>query len=94
MDLVRKYLKLDWFDFVDVILQELDENPVAHTYIELMDELYLRKLESVSEGSTFKLRKPAKDIFNKFEKQMSQNKKFANDNNLNEIKNLLETILE
>lgn len=93
MYIERRYKKLLWFDFLDQMEVELKRFPSKEKYIELLDEIRLRRLESVSEGGTYKLKAPAKELFSKFERRMSEDQSFASTEDLNDCKNILEDIL-
>jgi hypothetical protein len=92
MQIIRKYRKLSWFDFLDIIQEELKSNPDKSSYFEYLDELRMRLLESVSEGGSYKLKAPAKDILAKFQSRMSKNPSFASEQDLEEIEALVISI--
>jgi len=89
----RRYKKLSWFDFLDHIEDELKTLPPKESYIEILDELRMRKIESVSEGGTFKIKAPSKDIVLKFQERMNDDSKFARPSDLEECERILEDIL-
>lgn len=91
VDLIRKYRKLDWFDFLDHIEKELEGEPVCKTYFDLMDEISVRKLESISEGGTYKLKAPSIDLLKRFELRVSKDPSFATEEEIKEFKALAKT---
>lgn len=93
MYIERRYKKLPWFDFLDQIADELKDLPPKERYIELLDELRMRKLESVSEGGTYKLKSPAKDLVLNFKERMDKEENFSDDTTLVECQRILEDIL-
>ncbi len=93
MDLIRKYRKLDWFDFLDYIEKELEGGPVSQVYFELIDEICIRKLESISEGATYKLKAPSIDILKRFEFRVSKDPSFATEEKVKEFKTLVKSVL-
>lgn len=92
MEILRKYRKLDWFDFLDTMTRTLNKNPEQEIYVEFIDELRMKKLESLSEGATFKMKAKAKELLAMYEKRM-QEEGFATEENLKEVKQLIEDIL-
>ena len=93
MDLIRKYRKLDWFNFLDYIEKELEGEPDSKIYFELMDEICVRKLESISEGATYKLKAPSIDILKRFELRVSKDPSFTTEEKVKEFKALVKLIL-
>jgi len=93
MLIIRKYKKLQWFDFLDRIEVELAKSPDKKVYFELMDEIRMRLLESVSEGGTFKLKKPTNNLLERFKKRLDEDSSFATADDFNELKVLSESIL-
>lgn len=94
MQIIRKYKKLEWFDFLDVIERELKDIPGKTSYFEILDELRMRLIDSISEGATFKLKAPTRDLVSKFETRTSEDPSFANEDDLKEFIELAGTILE
>ncbi|MGI4992091.1 hypothetical protein ACRXCV_05650 [Halobacteriovorax sp. GFR7] len=68
----RRYRKNDWWDLVAVIDQELERDDGPQTYYHILDELKWRMVESISEGSTFKIKKKAAELYDRI--QVSQKK--------------------
>ncbi len=92
MLIIRKYRKLDWFDFVDTMTRALNKNPGKEIYIEFIDELRMRKLESLSEGATFKMKAKGRELLSLFEERMKEDG-FATDKDLDEVNELIGDIL-
>jgi hypothetical protein len=93
MLLVRRYKKLGWWDLLDQIDLQLKESPEKEVYIEILDELRMRLLESVSEGASFKLKAPAERIINEFKVRMDSDDNFANSSDFKEVQELADFIL-
>ena len=94
MMLVRRYKKLGWWDFLDHIESEFKEKPDKSVYIDVLDELRMRLLDSVSEGGTFKLKAPTEKIKNEFVVRMNSDSKFANSDDLKEVEEIANLILD
>lgn len=90
----RKFKKLGWWDFLEYMEKQLLNNPSKTEYIEFLDELRLRLLESVSEGGTFKLKAPTEMLKQKFIQRMEVDDDFANSNDLSEVNELASSILD
>lgn len=88
MQVIRRYKKLLWFDFLEVMNQQLEEKPDKVIFFELLDELRMRLLESISEGANFKLKAPAIRLLQEFETRMKLEPSFANTSELEELKQL------
>lgn len=58
----RRYHKNDWWDFMIVIDQELEKDHGPQTYYYILDELKWRLVDSISEGSTYKIKKKVEDL--------------------------------
>lgn len=89
MQIERRYRKLDWWGLIDHINSALEnEDTEQGVYIELLDELRMRTLESVSEGSTYKINTQANKLIENFNSIASRNPNFANSDIQNEVKDL------
>ncbi|EPZ49492.1 hypothetical protein M902_0838 [Bacteriovorax sp. BAL6_X] len=89
----RRYRKNDWWDLVTVIGQELEKDDGPQTYYYILDELKWRMVESISEGSTFKIKKKAIELYEQI--QVSQKKWTKIEPDLaKEIELLLEFLLD
>lgn len=89
----RRYKKNDWWDFLTVIDQELEKLPAKETFFNLIDELRMRKAESISEGATFKMKAPAKDLLERFKDRMDKDEEFASSVDLEEFNRLVDFLL-
>jgi hypothetical protein len=89
MEILRKYRRLGWFDFLDQIEIELKNTPDKSVYFELLGELKMRLVESVSEGAAFKMKAPSKNLLERFEKRMSQENSFASEQDYQDFKELV-----
>ena len=92
LDILRKYRKLDWFDFLEYVEKELEGEPACKVYFEIIDEICVRKLESISEGATYKLKAPSLDLLKRFEQRVSKDGSFATKEEIEEFKTLVKSI--
>ncbi len=85
MQIERRYRKLDWWSLIEHIDNAVGEDSsTIETYVEILDELRMRILESVSEGSSFKIKKQANRLCDSFKN------KFARPEDLAEISQIEE----
>jgi len=89
MLIIRKYRKLPWFDFLECIDAALEKNPMVAVYFELLDELRMRKIESISEGASFKMQAPTQKLWQSFSGRLATEANFADPNELKEFKSLV-----
>ena len=68
---------MNLWDFVDLMNQECFGSAKSETYFLYLDEIKLRRLESVSEGGDLKLRSLAKELLEEYKKEMQRNDEFA-----------------
>lgn len=92
MQIIRKYRKLDWFDFIDTMTRALNKKPSKEVYLEFLDELRMKKFESLSEGATFKMKTKAKELLAMYQERMKE-EGFADEKDLAEVKQIIEDIL-
>lgn len=90
---IRRFRKLAWFDLLDRIEADLKQKPDKKIYFEFLDEFRMRLVDSISEGASFKLKAPTKEILKKFEERMSNESDFATDADFEEFKALTLEIL-
>lgn len=86
MEIIRKYKRNDWWDLLIVIEQELERSPVKETFFNLLDELQWRKVESISEGASFKINAPALKLLERFENKIKEDPSFATSQDLEDFK--------
>lgn len=93
MLIIRKYKRTDWFDFLDRMELELSKSPERQVYFEFMDELKMRKLESISEGGIYKLKIPASVLLSKFKERITKDNSFASAQDFEDFEQIAESIL-
>lgn len=93
MIIVRRYKNLGWFDLLDCLKEELDQAPPKEKYFDFLDEFRMRLIESVSEGASFKLKAPTKELLARFEARLSKEPEFASQEDLLEFQRITEDIL-
>ena len=71
MEIVRKYKKISTLRFLELIDIEMKHTPTLEEYIAFFDELKMRKLESISEGEIFKIKRQAKNLLEHIEARIA-----------------------
>ena len=69
---LSKFRKLDWWGFVEYMEMSLAKKPECKVYLEFIEELHLRSLNSVSEGGSYKIKKQAGALFCDFQDRLKQ----------------------
>ncbi len=77
MQIIRRFKKMNIWDFIDLMNQECFGSAKSDTYFLYLDEIKLRRLESVSEGGDLKLRSLAKELLEEYKKEMEKNDQFS-----------------
>jgi hypothetical protein len=78
MQIIRRYKKLDWWSFVEHIDLALDKDETTQeSYIELLDEIRMRLLESVSEGASYKFKKQAQRLLTSYRSKFARSEDLA-----------------
>ncbi len=92
MIIIRKYKRIDWFDFIELIEKEFSNQPPKQLYFDFQDELRMRVIESVSEGASFKFKAHSKKIMECFKERMQADPSFASSEDYNEFLAITEQI--
>ena len=94
MLIIRKYIRINWFDFLDLATKAINSYPKKESYIEFLDEIKMRKLESVSEGGNYKYQKFATFLLEKFEARLVKEESFASEKDLDDFKKTVDEIIK
>lgn len=86
MEIIRKYKKLPTLRFLELIDVEIKHEIPLEDFFAFADELKMRKLESISEGEIYKIKRSARDI----EKAL-ENRAFSGDEH-SKLLNLLSEV--
>lgn len=62
MEIIRKFKKLPILRFLELVEVELKHDIPIEDYFAFADELKMRKLESISEGEIFKIKRSARNV--------------------------------
>jgi hypothetical protein len=90
---MRKYKNLRWFEFLEYTKKELGEKPAPSVYFEILDEIKMRSVESISEGFSFKLKAPTKDLLKQFKTRQENDSSFSSDQEYAEFELIAKTII-
>jgi len=92
MYIERKFKRCDWFTFLDLLNEHLENHGKATAYFEFADELRLRHLELISEGGAFKLKKAAAILLKNIEERVASNTDFLTAEGEKELRYLLSSL--
>jgi hypothetical protein len=92
MQTLRKFHDLSWFDFLDFIDQSLKDQPDKTFYIDVLDEVKMRFIESVSEGSTYKLKNLCEKMIKEFEARITSDSTFGDEQDISLLTEISESI--
>lgn len=94
MEIFRKYKRLLWFELVELVEESLSKKTDFESYIEYIDELKMRLVDSISEGLSYKVKGLAVKISNSFEIRTKEDEGFASSDQQEEFRRLLKDLLE
>ena len=93
MNLIRKYKKLGWWDLIERFNYDISNGPTKEIFFDYMDEFHMRKLESVSEGGSYKIKAPCLELVNSVEQRMKNDTSFAAESEFAELKKLANELI-
>ncbi len=77
MDIVRQFKKMSLWDFIDLMESQCFGCAKSATYFMYLDEIKMRRIESISEGGNYKLRSLAQQLLEEFQKELHRDSSFA-----------------
>jgi len=77
MEVVRQFKKMSLWDFIDLMEQQCFGCAKSSTYFMYLDEIKMRRIESISEGGNFKLRSLAAQLLAEYKKELKMNPSFS-----------------
>ena len=86
MEIVRQFKKMSLWDFIYILTKKCYGCGDQDTYFMYLDEIKLRKMESISEGGNYKLKSLAYDLLKEYEKELSLNPDFATEKEIKDFK--------
>ncbi|MBK24771.1 MAG: hypothetical protein CME70_12305 [Halobacteriovorax sp.] len=92
MRTVRKFKKMGLWDFIDLMKENCFGCADKETYFTYLDELRMRRIESISEGGNYKLASLAKELKLELEKEREKNSNFLKEEELKEFDFIVEEI--
>ena len=93
MQTIRPHQDLDWFDFLDLIEKDLASSPTYAVISELIDEIYMRKLDSVSEGASYKLIAPCKKLWEYIQQRKHDDHEFCTNQEHKDLESMVKTVI-
>lgn len=77
METIRRFKKMSLWDFIELMEKNCYGSGDKENYFLYLDELRMRKIESVSEGGNYKLKSLAIEMHNKFLEEVEKNPSFV-----------------
>lgn len=82
MDTIRQFKKMSLWDFIELMESQCFGCAKSATYFMYLDEIKMRRIESISEGGNFKLRSLALQLLEEFQKELGRDPSFASSEEL------------
>ena len=86
MEIVRQFKKMSLWDFIDLLSSKCHGCGDQEIYLMYLDEIKLRRIESISEGGNLKLKSLATELLTEYEKEVSLKSDFATEQEIKEFK--------
>ena len=89
MEIIRKYHKMPCSKLIHLIELEINHGKMEkEDFYLFMDELTMRKLESISEGEIFKIRKCSRELLNHLKERHHSGSLLIEEENVSELERL------
>ncbi len=92
MRTVRKFKKMGLWDFIELLETNCFASGDKETYFTYLDEIRMRRIESISEGGNYKLASLAKELKSEIDKELEKKSDFLDSEELKEIEFIIEEI--
>lgn len=90
MEIIRQFKKMNLWDFIELMQSNCLNCGEAKTYFMYLDEIKMRRIESISEGGNHKLKNLALELLESFQNEISKNPDFCSEAELNEFQYIVE----
>jgi hypothetical protein len=77
METIRRFKKMSLWDFIELMEKNCYCSGDKDSYFLYLDELRMRKIESVSEGGNYKLKSLANELNDQFTLELKKNPSFV-----------------
>lgn len=85
LETIRHFKKMSLWDFIELLENNCLGCHKAETYFIYLDEVKMRRIESISEGGNLKLKKLAEQLLTEFKKEKDANEQFCSDKELQDF---------
>lgn len=92
METIRAFKKMSLWDFINLMQKNCFLSGKVENYFLYLDELRMRKVESISEGGNFKLISLASELKAEFEKELVKKNDFASKKEVTDFNFTIEEI--
>ena len=90
MEVIRQFKKMSLWDFIYLMHGQCVGCGKSSTYFMYLDEIKMRRIESISEGGNLKLRSLAIELLGEFKKEIAVNSSFCSPVDLSEFTTIVE----
>lgn len=91
MEVVRQFKKMSLWDFIDLMQDQCLGCGESKTYFMYLDEIKMRRIESISEGGNYKLHTLALELLGEFKKEFSVDSTFCSTEEMAIFKTIVES---
>lgn len=92
METIRRFKTMSLWDFIELMEGNCYGSGDKEVYFTYLDELRMRRIESISEGGNYKLASLAKELKSELEKDIQKNSSLLSDEELKEFNFIIEEI--
>ncbi|MFT6067830.1 MAG: hypothetical protein ACJAT2_001173 [Bacteriovoracaceae bacterium] len=92
METIRRFKKMSLWDFIELMEANCYNSGDKDTYFLYLDELRMRKIESVSEGGNYKLKSLALELKEKFLEEVKKSPGFALEEEMKDLEFIVNEI--
>ncbi|MGB0454983.1 MAG: hypothetical protein ACPGJV_14830 [Bacteriovoracaceae bacterium] len=85
METIRQFKRMSLWDFIDLMEENCLNSGKATTYFMYLDEIKMRRIESISEGGNVKLKKLANQLLQTFKEEKNKDSEFCTDQEFNDF---------
>ncbi len=92
METIRQFKKMSLWDFIELMERNCYESGDKDSYFLYLDELRMRKIESVSEGGNYKLQSLARELRDQLRAEVEKNPEFITEADQNDFEFIVKEI--
>ena len=90
METIRHFKKMSLWDFIELLEKKCLNSGDKEQYFIYLDEIKMRRIESISEGGNLKLKSLAKNLLLEFRNELVKNQSFCESKELEDFEYIVE----